>query len=146
MTTAPAVLDAHGLTKTSNGTTVLHGLDLEIRDGDCISVMGPSGSGESTLLYNITGMDTMTAASVRFVGQELSTLSQKALARLRLTSMGLIFQHIYLLKNLCRLDNVVLPASLAGLAPREELNERAMALMDRTGVADLSSGSGSAGR
>jgi putative ABC transport system ATP-binding protein len=51
--------------------------------------------------------------------------------------MGFIFQHVYLLKNLCLLDNVVLPAYLAGLAPREELNERAMALMERTGVADL---------
>jgi energy-coupling factor transporter ATP-binding protein EcfA2 len=51
--------------------------------------------------------------------------------------MGFIFQHVYLLKNLCLLDNVVLPAYLAGLAPREELNERALALMERTGVADL---------
>jgi putative ABC transport system ATP-binding protein len=137
MTTATAVLDARGLTKAFDGHTVLQGLDLQVRDGEFISVMGPSGSGKSTLLYNISGMDTMTAGSVRFVGQELGTLSPKELARLRLTTMGFVFQHVYLLKNLCLLDNVVLPAYLAGLAPRDELNERALALMERTGVADL---------
>ena len=137
MTTANAVLDAQGLTKAFDGATVLHGLDLQVRDGEFVSVMGPSGSGKSTLLYNISGMDTMTAGSVLFAGQDLAELSEKQLARLRLTTMGFIFQHVHLLKNLCLLDNVVLPAYLAGLAPREELNERALALMARTGVADL---------
>jgi putative ABC transport system ATP-binding protein len=137
MITATAVLDAHGLTKSFDGHTVLQALDLQVREGEFISVMGPSGSGKSTLLYNISGMDTMTAGRVRFAGQELSELSQKELARLRLTTMGFIFQHVYLLKNLCLLDNVVLPAYLAGLAPRDELNQRALELMDRTGVAEL---------
>jgi putative ABC transport system ATP-binding protein len=135
--TATAVLDAHGLTKTFDGHRVLQGLDLEVREGEYISVMGPSGSGKSTLLYNISGMDTMTAGSVRFAGQDLASLDQKELARLRLTGMGFIFQHVYLLKNLCLLDNVVLPAFLAGLAPRAEIVERAMALMERAGVAEL---------
>jgi putative ABC transport system ATP-binding protein len=135
--TATAVLDAHGLTKTFDGHCVLQGIDLEIREGEYISVMGPSGSGKSTLLYNISGMDTMTAGSVRFAGQELASLDQKELARLRLTGMGFVFQHVYLLKNLCLLDNVVLPAYLAGLAPRAEIVERAMALMERTGVDEL---------
>jgi putative ABC transport system ATP-binding protein len=137
MTATTAVLDAHGLTKAFNGHTVLQGLDLQVHDGEFISVMGPSGSGKSTLLYNISGMDTMTAGTVRFAGQDLAGLGQKELARLRLTTMGFIFQHVYLLKNLSLLDNVVLPAYLAGLAPRQELNQRAMALMERTGVADL---------
>jgi putative ABC transport system ATP-binding protein len=137
MSTATAVLHARGLTKAFNGHTVLHGVDLQVHDGELVSVMGPSGSGKSTLLYNISGMDTMTAGSVVFAGQDLGTLSQKQLARLRLTAMGFIFQHVYLLKNLCLLDNVVLPAYLAGLAPRDELNERALQLMERTGVAQL---------
>jgi len=137
MTTATMILDAQALTKAFDGHTVLHGVDLQIRDGEFVSVMGPSGSGKSTLLYDISGMDTMTSGSVRFAGQDLAGLSQKQLARLRLTTMGFIFQHDYQLKNLCLLDNVVLPAYLAGLAPRDELNERAMALMRRTGVAEL---------
>jgi putative ABC transport system ATP-binding protein len=137
MTAGTAVLDARGLTKAFDGQTVLQGLDLEIRDGEFVAVMGPSGSGKSTLLYNLSGMDTMTSGSVAFAGQELGSLKPKELARLRLTTMGFIFQHVYLLKNLCLLDNVVLPAYLAGLGSRQELNDRAMALMERTGVAEL---------
>jgi putative ABC transport system ATP-binding protein len=137
MTAATAILDARGLTKAFDGQTVLQGLDLRIVDGEFVAVMGPSGSGKSTLLYNLSGMDTMTAGSVTFAGEELGALKPKELARLRLTTMGFIFQHVYLLKNLCLLDNVVLPAYLAGLGSRQELNERAMALMERTGVADL---------
>jgi putative ABC transport system ATP-binding protein len=137
MTSAPAVLDAHGLTKTFDGHVVLQGLDLRIGEGEFVSVMGPSGSGKSTLLYNVSGMDTMTSGRVTFAGHELAALDQKQLARLRLTTMGFIFQHVYLLKNLSLLDNVVLPAYLAGAAPREELNDRAIRLMERTGVADL---------
>jgi putative ABC transport system ATP-binding protein len=137
MTAGTAVLDARGLTKAFDGQTVLQGLDLAIRDGEFVAVMGPSGSGKSTLLYNLSGMDTMTSGSVTFAGQELGSLKPKELARLRLTTMGFIFQHVYLLKNLCLLDNVVLPAYLAGLGSRQELNGRAMALMERTGVADL---------
>jgi putative ABC transport system ATP-binding protein len=135
--TAATILDAQALTKAFHGHTVLHGVDLQIHDGEFVSVMGPSGSGKSTLLYDISGMDTLTSGSVVFAGQNLAALNQKQLARLRLTTMGFIFQHVHLLKNLCLLDNVVLPAYLAGLAPREELNERAMALMRRTGVAEL---------
>lgn len=131
------LLEATGLTKSFSGNTVLHGVDLHVREGELLSVMGPSGSGKSTLLYTISGMDTVTSGAVTFGGHDLAAMRQKELARLRLTSMGFIFQHVHLLKNLCLLDNVVLPAYLAGVAPRAELNDRAMALMERTGVAAL---------
>lgn len=137
MTAVTTILDAQGLTRAFDGHLVLRGVDLQIGDGESVAVMGPSGCGKSTLLYNVSGMDTMTSGRVTFAGQDLAGLDQKRLARLRLTTMGFIFQHVHLLKNLCLLDNVVLPAYLAGLAPRDELNDRAMALMERTGVAEL---------
>lgn len=137
MTTNPLVLEAIGLTKSYPGNTVLHSVDLEILHGEFVAVMGPSGSGKSTLLYTSSGMEPMSAGTVRFAGQDLSAMSRQDLAHARLTRMGFIFQHVHLLKNLCLLDNIVLPAYLARTAPRDELNERAMQLMERTGVAHL---------
>lgn len=137
MTTATPLLEATGLTRSFADQTVLHGVDVQVREGEFLSVMGPSGSGKSTLLYTVSGMDSPSSGGVSFAGQDLTAMSQKQLARLRLTSMGFIFQHVHLLKNLCLLDNVVLPAYLAGLAPRAELNDTALALMERTGVAEL---------
>jgi putative ABC transport system ATP-binding protein len=137
MTSHTLLLEAAGLTKSFSDHTVLHGVDLQVHQGELLSVMGPSGSGKSTLLYTISGMDTLTSGAVGFAGQDLTTMNQRQLAHLRLTSMGFIFQHVHLLKNLCLLDNVVLPAFLAGLAPRAELNDRALQLMERTGVAEL---------
>ena len=137
MMSTATLLEATGLTKSFSGHAVLHGVDLQIREGEFLSVMGPSGSGKSTLLYTISGLDSMTSGAVNFEGQDLAALRQKELSRLRLTGMGFIFQHVHLLKNLSLLDNVVLPAYLARQAPRSELNDRAMELMQRTGVAEL---------
>ncbi len=94
-----AVLDAHGLTKAFDGHTVLDAVDLEVREGEFIAVMGPSGSGKSTLLYTISGLDSMTSGSVRFAGQDLCAMDQRQVARLRLTTMNLVFQHAYLRKE-----------------------------------------------
>lgn len=116
---------------------VLRDVNLQIEQGEFISVMGPSGSGKSTLLYNISGMDRMTSGSVVFNGHELATLSEQALARLRLAEMGFVFQHIHLLKNLSIFDNVILPAYLAKQQSRTMVNQRATELMEKVGVAQL---------
>jgi putative ABC transport system ATP-binding protein len=121
----------------NNQQTILKDVDLCIERGEFVSVMGPSGSGKSTLLYNISGMDRMTSGSVVFNGQELSTLSEKELAALRLNKMGFIFQHIHLLKNLSVFDNIVMTAYLARNRSRDLINQRATELMDQTGIAEL---------
>ena len=120
-----------------NERPILKDVDVQVERGEFVAVMGPSGSGKSTLLYNISGMDRMTSGSVRFNGQELSALSEEALAKLRLTEMGFVFQHIHLLRNLSIFDNIVLPAYLANHQSRTAINQRAGALMEKVGIAEL---------
>jgi putative ABC transport system ATP-binding protein len=112
-------------------------VDLQIEKGEFVAVMGPSGSGKSTLLYNISGMDRMSSGSVNFNGQELSALSEEALAEVRLTEMGFVFQHIHLLRNLSIFDNIILPAYLANHQDRAEINARGIALMETVGISEL---------
>ena len=121
----------------NNEQHVLKDVNLQIERGEFVSVMGPSGSGKSTLLYNISGMDRMTSGSVIFNGQELSALSEKALSNVRLNSMGFIFQHIHLLKNLSVFDNIILTAYLARNADRKTINQQAVELMEKTGISGI---------
>ena len=120
-----------------NEYTVLSDVDLTIEQGEFVTVMGPSGSGKSTLLYNISGMDRAKSGRVLFNGQDITALSEEELAKVRLTGMGFIFQHIHLLKNLSLFDNVVIPAYLALGESHDQIDQRAEALMEQVGVAHL---------
>jgi putative ABC transport system ATP-binding protein len=113
-------------------------VDLEIRQGEFVSVMGASGSGKSTLLYNISGMDKMTAGSVKFCGNEISSMGEDELSKLRLSMMGFIFQQSNLLKNLSIFDNIILSAYQAKKESRSVINKRAKQLMEQTGITAVS--------
>ncbi len=108
------LLEVKNLVKTfSSGgisNTVLKNVSFTIDEGSSVAIMGQSGSGKSTLLYTISGMDQMTSGNVFIEGTDLATKSADALAHLRLSTMGFIFQNNYLLKNLSLIDNICLPA------------------------------------
>ena len=120
-----------------DSVTVLKEIDLSVRPGDFISIMGPSGSGKSTLLYNISGMDRLSSGSVVFNGRELAGLSERALCRMRLETMGFIFQQIHLLQNLNLFDNIVLSGYLRRKERRNIIDRRAVELMELTGISRL---------
>ncbi|HHQ8915053.1 TPA: ABC transporter ATP-binding protein, partial [Bacillus cereus] len=116
---------------------VLKNIDLEIYEGEFVSVMGPSGSGKSTLLYNISGMDQMSSGSVKIDSTELSCMKEEALAKLRLTEIGFIFQQSNLLRNLNLFDNIILSAYLAKCESKKIVNKRALELMENMGISDI---------
>ena len=132
----PPALRARGLSK-SYRSPVLDNLDLDIEQGQFVAIMGPSGSGKSTLLHCLSGMDRPSAGSILLGDTEITSLSEKELAALRLTRFGFVFQQAHLMPTLCLLDNIVLPGYLAGLRPRPEITARGRSLMERMGIADL---------
>jgi putative ABC transport system ATP-binding protein len=117
-----------------NELHILKDVNLDIEDGEFVSVMGPSGSGKSTLLYNVSGMDRITSGSVKFKGSEIGTLVEEELAKLRLNHMGFIFQDINLLKNLSLIDNVMFPALVSKNVDKNAVYQKAKKLLEMTGI------------
>jgi putative ABC transport system ATP-binding protein len=115
---------------------VLNGVNVEIAKGEFVAVMGPSGSGKSTLLFALSGMDEITSGSVKFGDTELSKLRENALADVRRTKMGFVFQQPTMLKNLNLLDNILLPA-VHEKKGKAKLAQKAKDLMMKTGIAGL---------
>jgi putative ABC transport system ATP-binding protein len=111
----------------------LRGVTLHVPRGQFCAVMGPSGSGKSTLLHHLAGLDTPTEGQVLLAGQELSTMKDDALTRLRRDHVGFVFQAFNLLSTLSAEENIVLPMSLAGRTPDPEWLE---AVLERVGLAD----------
>jgi len=121
----------------NNELHILKDVDLQVVEGEFVSVMGPSGSGKSTLLYNISGMDRLTSGSVKFKEYEIAGLKEEELAKIRRDNMGFIFQDINLLKNLSVIDNVMFPALVSKDADKNAVNIKAKKLLEMTGIEKL---------
>lgn len=112
----------------------LDGIDLSVAERGMVAIVGPSGSGKSSLLHLIGAMDRPTSGKVAVAGQALGSLPEKALAGFRLRTIGFVFQGFNLIPNLSALENVMLPMEFAGLAPAER-RRRGEALLARVGLA-----------
>src|SRR5689334_16009602 len=92
----------------------LRGVSLEVRPGELTAVMGPSGSGKSTLMHILAGLDKPTSGSVKIAGEEITTMGDSELTKLRRRQIGFVFQFFNLLPMLTAEENVVLPLTVAG--------------------------------
>ena len=115
--------------------TALHDVCLRIDDGEFIAIVGPSGSGKSTLLQIIGLLDRPTHGTVTLDGQDLRDLGDAERTRLRLHTIGFVFQRFHLLHDLTAIENVALPMEAAGV-PVEERYARAAALLTRVGLGE----------
>ncbi|HZV34183.1 MAG TPA: ABC transporter ATP-binding protein [Verrucomicrobiae bacterium] len=131
------ILDARDLHKTyemgHRSLEVLRGVSLSIKRGEFIALRGASGTGKSTLLHLLGGLDTPNSGEIWFNGQNLSKLSNNALARLRSLKVGYIFQAYHLMPELDALENVCLPARMARIASAAA-EKRGRELLARVGL------------
>ena len=124
----------------SEKLTVLKDLNLNVEEGSKIAIVGESGSGKSTLLNIIAGIDSVTSGTVVAGTEknglwEVNSLNEAKMSEYRAHFIGLIFQFHYLLKDFTALENVYMPALIAGLSKKEAM-ERAAALMEDVGVSE----------
>jgi putative ABC transport system ATP-binding protein len=139
MTSATPVLEARAVTKTfeSDGAPVraLRGLNFTMSAGEFVSIMGPSGCGKSTLLNLAAGLDTPTDGEIVVAGESLAGKDENDLARMRRAHIGIVFQFFNLLEGMSVLENVTLPAVIAGVG-RRKAETRARDLLDLLGLGD----------
>jgi putative ABC transport system ATP-binding protein len=93
---------------------ILHGISLEVHKGESVGLVGPSGSGKSSLLMLMGGLERATGGTITALGNDLTTMSEDALARFRRDHMGVVFQSFHLIPTMTALENVATPLELAG--------------------------------
>jgi ABC-type lipoprotein export system ATPase subunit len=117
-----SLLSAGGLRKEyGRGDALVRAVDdvdLVVAHGETVAIMGPSGCGKSTLLHLLGGLDRPNAGRINLAGQRVDQLGERGLARLRRDAVGFVFQAFHLMDELTAVENVELPALLAGRSPR----------------------------
>ncbi|MFM2586868.1 ABC transporter ATP-binding protein [Vibrio sp. TBV020] len=113
--------------------TILDNVNLDIKEGESVAIVGTSGAGKSTLMTLLAGLDTPTSGEVDLLGQKLHTLDDEERAAIRSESVGFVFQSFLLIPSLTALDNVTLPCLLKGEA---ENKQRATELLESVGLAN----------
>jgi putative ABC transport system ATP-binding protein len=133
------VLTVRGARKTFEAelapVRALRGVDLTLSDGEFVAIMGPSGCGKSTLLNLVAGLDTADDGEIVLAGEQVTGKSEDELARMRRRHIGIVFQFFNLLEGMTVLENVVLPAMIAG-TKRKAAETRARDLLDLLGLGD----------
>ena len=135
------VLSVRGVRRTFEAelapVRALRGVDLDVRSGEFLGVMGPSGCGKSTLLNLVAGLDIADEGTITIADEEITGKDEDWLARMRRRRIGIVFQFFNLLEGMTALENVVLPAMIAG-TKRKAAETRARDLLDLLGLGDKS--------
>jgi putative ABC transport system ATP-binding protein len=113
---ADMVIDAREVTLALGATRILHGIDLAVARGESIALLGASGSGKSSLLAVLTGLERASGGQVMVAGLDLGALDEDALARARRGRIGIVLQAFHLLPTMTARENVAVPMELAGIA------------------------------
>jgi putative ABC transport system ATP-binding protein len=139
MTSDEPVLSTSGLSKEyGKGAALVRAVDdvrLHVAQGESVAIVGPSGCGKSTLLYLLGGLERPTGGTLQLAGERLEQMPESRLARLRRHALGFVFQSYHLIDELTALENVELPALLAGSSPRKA-RDRATELLEQVGLDD----------
>lgn len=132
------MIKLEGITKSFGSLQVLKGIDLEINKGEIVSIVGPSGAGKTTLLQIMGTLDEPDAGVVQIDGTVVSRMKEKELSAFRNKNIGFVFQFHQLLPEFTALENVMIPALIAGVSSKE-VHERAMKILDFMGLVDRAS-------
>lgn len=127
------MIEIKDLTKNFGNLKVLKGVNLNVTKGEVISIVGPSGAGKTTLLQLIGTLDKPTGGSIRFNGEELVKMSEKRLSAFRNRHIGFVFQFHQLLPEFTALENIIIPALIAG-RDRKESEKEALELLETMGL------------
>jgi putative ABC transport system ATP-binding protein len=125
------ILSNVGLSLNGNAgmIDILHDIDVSVAMGETLGLVGPSGSGKSSLLMIMGGLEQATTGSVQVLGQDITNMDEDALARFRLSNMGVVFQSFHLLPTMTALENVAVPLELAGKSDAFDLAREALTLV-----------------